>query len=215
MNIVVVGCGRVGSRLAIALALRGDGVTVVDRDAAALDRLGANFRGQRVTGDGCDRTVLERAGIDRADGLAVVTGSDEVNAALARLATTHLKVPRVVARIYAPAKAEIYRRLGVQTISPVTWGVERLTELLTFSQLTPVASLGTGQVEIIDVRVPALLDGRPAAELTLPGETRVVAITRHGATALAAGPSTPLEAGDIAHIAVTGTARLSEILGHH
>jgi trk system potassium uptake protein TrkA len=97
----------------------------------------------------------------------------------------------------------------------VTWGVERLTELLTFSQIAPVASLGTGQVEIVDVRVPALLAGRPAAELTLPGETQVVALTRGGATHLAASPSTPLEAGDIAHLAVTSTVRLSEILGHH
>jgi trk system potassium uptake protein TrkA len=232
MNVIVIGCGRVGTRLATALALRGDRVTVVDPDPAALDRLGPGFRadgpaagpaepgsatprGWRVTGDGCDRGILDRAGIDHADGLAAVTGSDEVNAVLARLAVTRLNVPRVVARIYAPAKAEIYRRLGVQTISPVTWGVERLTELLTFSELTPVASLGTGQVEIVDATVPALLDGRPAAELTVPGETHIVAITRHGATLLASGPSTPLQAGDIVHIAATGTARLSELLGHH
>ena len=232
MNVVIVGCGRVGRGLATALALRGGSITVIDSDPAALDRLGPGFltedatagpvepgspgvRGRRITGDGCDRDVLDRAGIDRADGLAAVTGSDEVNAVLARLAVTRLDVPRVVARIYAPAKAEIYRRLGVQTISPVTWGVERLTELLTFSELTPVASLGTGQVEIVDATVPALLDGRPAAELTVPGETHIVAITRHGATLLASGPSTPLQAGDIVHIAATGTARLSELLGHH
>jgi len=222
MNVVVIGCGRVGSRLATALALRGDSVTVVDPDPAALDRLGTHFgaegsttfRGQRITGDGCDFEVLKHAGVDRADGLAAVTGSDEINAVLARLATTRLNVPRVVARIYAPAKAEIYRRLGVQTISPVTWGVERLTELLAYSELTPVASLGTGQVEIVDATVPARLDGRPAAELTIPGETHVVAITRHGATMLAASPATPLRAGDIVHVAVTATARLAELLDH-
>jgi trk system potassium uptake protein TrkA len=228
MNVIIIGCGRVGSRLATALALRGERVTVVDPDPAALDRLGPGFRadgpaepgsatlrGRRVTGDGCDHDVLERAGIDGADGLAAVTGSDEVNAVLARLAVTRLNVPRVVARIYAPAKAEIYRRLGVQTISPVTWSVKRLSELLTFSELTPVASVGTGTVEIVDATVPALLDGRPAAELIVPGETSIVAITRNGTTRLATGPSTPLQTGDIVHIAATGTARLSELLGHH
>jgi trk system potassium uptake protein TrkA len=212
---VVVGCGRVGSRLATALALRGDSVTIIDPNPAALDRLGPQFRGQRVNGDGCDRGVLDRAGIERADGLAAVTGSDEINAVVGRLAATKFHVPRVVARIYDPAKADIYRRLGVQTIAPIVWGADRLVELLTFAELAPVASLGAGQVEIVDATVPALLDGRPAAELTVPGETTIVAITRHGTTILAAGPSTPLEAGDIVHVAVTATARLETLLGHH
>jgi trk system potassium uptake protein len=213
VNVVIIGCGRVGSRLAATLADRGDAVTVVDQLSAALDRLGTRPGVTGVAGDGCDRAVLARAGVDRADGLAAVTGSDEVNAVVARLAATRLGVPRVVARIYDPAKAEIYRRLGVQTIAPITWGADRLAELLTHSELTPVASLGTGQVEIVEVTVPALLAGRPAGELTIPGETQVVAITRHGTTVLAGSTATPLEAGDIAHLAVTATTRLDALLG--
>lgn len=212
MNVLIIGCGRVGSRLAASLAMRGDNVTVVDADPAALDRLATRVTATRITGDGCDQGVLTRAGIERADGLATVTGSDEVNAVVARLAATKFGVPRVVARMYDPSKAEIYRRLGVQTIAPVTWGADRLAELLTFSELTPVASLGTGQVEIVDVTVPALLNGRPADELAAPGESHVVALTRQGTTMLAVSPTTPLEAGDIAHIAVTGTHRLEQIL---
>jgi trk system potassium uptake protein len=215
MHVIVIGCGRVGSGLARTLAHRGDAVTVVDVDPGAFTRLGRAFHGRRVTGDGGDRTVLERAGAAGADGLAAVTGSDEVNAVLARLATAALHVPRVVARMYDPAKAEIYRRLGVQTVAPVTWGVERLAELLTCSELTPVASLGAGQVEIVDATVPALLAGRPAAELAVPGESGVVAITRRGVTSLVADPATPLQAGDLLHVAVTPTARLDRLLGRH
>jgi trk system potassium uptake protein len=215
MNFLVIGCGRVGSRLAATLARRGDAVTVVDTAAVALDRFGAQHPGTRITGDGCDRDVLARAGIDRADGLAAVTGSDEVNAVVARLAATLFGVPRVVARLYDPAKAEIYRRLGVQTIAPITWGAERLAELLTHAELAPIASLGSGQVELVDAMVPALLHGRPAAELTIAGETQVVALTRHGVTSLVASQATLLEAGDVAHLAVTATTGLEALLGRH
>jgi trk system potassium uptake protein len=214
MNIVVVGCGRVGSRLAATLTHRGDAVTVVDPDPAALARLGDHLAVHRIRGDAGDAAVLEQAGIRTADGLAAVTGSDERNAVIARLAATLFRVPRVVARIYDPAKAELYRRLGVQTVSPITWGADRLAELLTFSDLVPVASLGTGQVEIVEVRVPGLLDGRPVGELTLLGETMVVAITRDGVTALAPGLSALLRAGDVAHLAASSTARLEGLLAH-
>lgn len=215
MKTLIIGCGRVGSRLATTLTARGDRVTVIDPDAGALERLGPDFGGRALVGDGCDRGVLDRAGVDHADGLAVVTGSDEVNAVVARLGATTFAVPRVVARIYDPAKAEIYRRLGVQTICPITWGSARLAELLTLSELTPVASLGAGQVEIVEATIPALLEGRPVSELTVPGETSVVAITRGGTTLLAGSTSTRLEAGDVVHVAVAGTQRLEHLLGRH
>lgn len=214
MSTLIIGCGRVGGRLATIVSLRGHAVTVIDRDPTAFGRLAAGSAVDRVAGDAGDRSVLLRAGIERADRLAAVTGHDEVNAVLSRVAATEFGVPRVVARMYDPAKAEIYRRLGVQTIAPVTWGAERIAELLTMSELAPAASLGAGQVEIVDASVPALLAGRPAAELTAPGETQVVAITRSGVTRLCASPSTPLQEGDVVHVAVTSTARLEALLGH-
>ena len=215
MHVVVIGCGRVGASLARTLALRGDTLGVVDSSAPALDRVGTYISVERIHGDGCDRNVLERAGVDTADALAAVTGSDEVNAVVARLAAITFRVPRAVARIYDPAKAEIYRHLGVQTVAPVSWSAQRLVELVTFSELAPVASLGTGQVEIVDATVPALLEGRPASELCVPGEATVVAITRGGSTSLVASLSTPLRAGDVAHVAVTSTAGLEAIIRHH
>jgi trk system potassium uptake protein len=215
MRILVIGCGRVGSRLAAALARRGDAVTVIDPDDAALARLGPHVRAARVHGDAGDEEVLLDAGIREVDGFAAVTGSDELNAVLGRLAATTFDVPRVVARIYDPAKAEIYRRLGVQTIAPTIWGARRLAELLTLSELTPVANLGTGEVEVVDVRLPALLAGRAVTELTIPGDTQVVAITRDGHTTLSPERSALLQAGDIVHVAVASMARLQAVLGVH
>jgi trk system potassium uptake protein len=212
MNVLIVGCGRLGSRLAATLVRRGDAVTVVDPDGAALDRLGPHLDVRRIAGDGGAREVLIAAGVERVDGLAAVTGSDDLNAVLGRLASTVFSVPRVVARIFDPVTAEVYRRLGVQTIAPVTWGAQRLAELLTLSELGPVASLGDGAVELVDVRVPALLEGHPASELHIPDETQLVALTRDGATSLCTSGGVLLRAGDVVHLAVTSTRRLEALL---
>jgi trk system potassium uptake protein len=215
MNVTVLGCGRVGSGVARELQARGVEVVVADRDQAALDRLGAGFTGRKVHGTILDRRVLTAARVEHADAVAVVTGSDEVNAAIALTARRLLRVPTVVARLYDPRTAEVYQRLGVRTLAPVTWGIQRLADLVTASRLTSVATLGTGGVELIEVHVPALLDGRPAAELEVEGELRVVAVTHHGRTTLASGV-TPLHAGDLAHlvVGVASVGRLSTLLAH-
>jgi trk system potassium uptake protein len=159
--------------------------------------------------------VLTAARVEHADAVAVVTGSDEVNAAIALTARRLLRVPTVVARLYDPRTAEVYQRLGVRTLAPVTWGIQRIADLVTASPLTSVATLGTGGVELLEVHVPALLDGRPAAELEVEGELRVVAVTHHGRTTLASG-ATPLHTGDLAHlvVGVASVGRLSTLLAH-
>jgi len=213
MKIIIIGCGRMGSGLARVMSLRGHAVTVVDRDQAAFERLGAGFKGQTVVGVGFDREVLLRAGIDRADGLAALTESDEANVVAARLASQVFHIPRVVARLYDPRKAEIYRRLGLRTIAPVRWGITRAADLLSHSQLEPVVSLGS-DVEIVEVEVPPLLVGRMVNELMAPGEIHVVAITRGGKTILPT-LGTLFREGDMIHIAVLSTSadRLTELLG--
>ena len=206
MRVVVLGCGRVGSGLARALSLRGDHVAVVDDDPAAFERLGPSFAGDRIEGSALHRDVLIRAGVERCDALAAVTGSDEVNAAVARLAQRRFRVPHVVARLYDPGKAALHRRLGVQTVSQVEWGVERIIEILTATRMGASFSLGGGQVDLVEVAVPKLLSGRAVAELEVPSEIHVVAITRAGRTFIA-DPVVRFEAGDVVHVAVAAGAR--------
>lgn len=201
MRIAVLGCGRIGAGLATALTLRGETVAVVDRDPGAFDRLGPGFAGQTIAGDALDRAVLEEAQIERCDALAAVTGSDEVNAVAGRLAAHRFRVPRVVARLYDPGKAALYRRLGVQAVSQVEWGIERIVELITSSDIAASATLGGGQVDVVDVVVPPTLDGRRLGEIEVPSEIRVVALTRSGRTFLADAP-VRFARGDIAHLAV-------------
>jgi len=184
MKIIVVGCGRMGSGLAETLNRKGHSVTVIDLDPTAFERLPSSFSGDKITGVGFDRDVLIKAGIERADGLAAVTTSDEANAVIARIASLIFRVPKVVARLYDQRKAEIYKRLGIQTIDPATWGITRVYDLLCYSQLNTVVTFGSGDVDVVEVEVPALLIGRTVRELTLPGEFIVTAITRDNKTFL-------------------------------
>lgn len=214
MRIIVIGCGRVGAGLARDLASRQRTVVVVDTDESVFDRLGPAFTGERIVGSGMDRRVLIRAGIEHADGLAAVTGEDDVNAVVARLASRVFRVPRVVARLYDERAAELYQRLGIRAISPVAWGIARLGDLLAFSEMSPVATLGVGGVDVVEVHIPSTLAGRTASELQVPGEVDVIAVTRHGRTSLATA-GTVFEEGDLVHLAVTSASeeRLQALLG--
>jgi trk system potassium uptake protein TrkA len=211
---IVIGCGRVGSGLAHVLNLKGHEVSIVDRDPVAFEQLGPWFKGKKVTGVGFDRDVLIEAGIERADGLAAVTTSDEANVVIARAASQIFRVPRVGARLYDQRKAEIYQRLGLQTVAPIPWGIHRLAELLSYSPFEPVLSLGGGGVEIVEVEIPPRIAGRTVRDLTILGEIHVVAISRPTETFLPTLGAI-LREGDLAHIAVAeGSAdRLNQLLG--
>lgn len=215
MNALVLGCGRVGAGVARELSSRGVEVVVVDQIAPELSRLGDGFPGRKIGGNILDRQVLTEAGIERADAVAVVTGSDPTNAAVGLAARRMFRVPRVVARLYDPRTAEVYQRLGIRTLAPVTWGIQRIADLVTATNVTSTASLGAGGVEMVEVRIPALLDGRPAGELHVDGEIQLVALTRHGRTTLATAAS-KLAVGDLAHLAVgvASLGRLETLLAH-
>ena len=212
MKVIIIGCGRIGSGLAQTLSRQGYAITVVDKDPVAFERLGPVFKGKTVTGIGFDRDVLIEAGIERADGLAAVTASDEANVVAARLASQVFRVPRVVARLYDPRKAEIYKRLGLLTVSPITWGVNHIADLVCYAPLESVLSLGS-DVEVIQTDAPPLLVGRTVRDLAVLGEIHVVAITRGGKTFLPT-QGTVFQDGDLLHLAVVASAmeRLKALL---
>jgi len=214
MKIMIIGCGRQGAELAKTLSLDGCKVTVVDYDQTTFERLGSSFRGRVIMGNGIDRDVLVQGGIEESDGIAAVTASDEINIVAARLARLVFKVPRVVARVHDPLKAEIYQRLGLMTVTPVMLGTQRFRELLTFSPLSPIKRLGNGEVSIIEIEVPPGLVGRTVNELIVPGEIQVTAITRGNKTDIPMS-GTVFHEKDIIHMTVesSSTNRLKALLG--
>lgn len=214
MNVIVMGCGRVGEQLSLLLLKEGHQVTVIDYDPQALARLGIGFKGRTVLGVGFDRDVLVDAGIEVADAFAATSSSDNANIIAARIARNYFRVPRVVARLYDPRRAEIYQRLGLMTISSTTWGAERIRELLTHSDLDPILTFGSGDVCLLSVEAPYHLVGKMVKHLSIPGEIQVVSITRKGHAFMPLG-GTECCSGDILHLVVLATAmeQVKELLG--
>lgn len=122
MHVVILGCGRVGATLALMLESEGHAVAIIDRDREAFRRLGRSFKGRTVLGIGIDEDVLRKAGIERADAFAATTSGDNSNIMSAQIVKIKYKVPRVIARIYDPLRAEAYQELGIDTISPTLLG---------------------------------------------------------------------------------------------
>ncbi len=214
MKIIIVGCGRNGSGLAQALSKAGHAVTVIDSDPAALLKLGPEFKGKTIEGVGFDQEVLMKAKIDRTDALAAFTSSDESNAVIARIAREIYHVPKVVARLYDREKAEIYRHLGIQTLSSTTWGIKRAADLLTHTPLDAVFSFGSGDVELVKIEVPSLIAGRRVNDLTVLGEIHVVAIERANKTILPTA-GTVFQRRDTLYIAaaISSGGQLKKLLG--
>lgn len=215
MKIIVMGCGRVGSQVSLLMASRGHDITVIDhRDTDAMVRLGSGFKGRVVNGLGFDEDILLKAGIKQADAFIAASSSDNANIVGARIARNIFKVPRVVARLFDPRRAEIYQRLGLKTISTTTMGAERIYELVTHSDLDVVHNFGHGEVILIAVEVSYSLAGRTVRDLTVPGEFIVVSITRDQKAFLPSA-GTEFREGDILHLAVQSSAltRLQDMLG--
>lgn len=205
MRVVIAGCGRVGALLSMHLSLDGHEVALIDKDPAAFRRLPHGFTGTTHRGHAFDRAALIEAGIEHADAFVSVTSGDNSNVVSALVAKEVFRVPRVVARIYDPHRAEIYRRFGVPAVSSVAWSVGEVLSLLLRAGIAEEATFGDGEVRLISATVPSVLAGRPIAELNRPGETHVVAVVRAGRSFVPASGEL-LEADDVVHVAVTEIA---------
>lgn len=131
MYVIIMGCGRVGARLANLLVGAGHEVLVMDTSPPAFDRLGRNFGGSTMVGNGIDHDDLIRAGIERADAFAAVTQGDNRNIMAAQVAKHVFNVPHVVTRIYDPIRQDTYQALGLDAISPTVIGAKVFFSMLT------------------------------------------------------------------------------------
>jgi trk system potassium uptake protein TrkA len=142
MKAVVVGCGRVGSSVALQLAAEGWDVSCIDENEDALARLGAGWRGGFVVGHGMDVAVLRRAGIDDADAVVVATDGDNTNLVVGQVAQKRFGVDCVVVRVLDPARADFYAQRGLRTVSPTQTAISVLTDIVRACDVRPLEPTG-------------------------------------------------------------------------
>lgn len=184
MNVIIAGCGRVGSELAQSVSAQGHRVVVIDPDNTTFDRLGDDFKGRTVCGDIRDKDVLLRAEIENADGFAAVTISDDLNLVAALTAREFFNVPNVVARVYDPAHAEVFIQARLQTVISSHWGAHRIEQLLTHPGAHNLMSMGNGEVHMIEVQAPEEFIGQPATALAMDGWCLPSVLVRGGVAKL-------------------------------
>jgi len=200
VHVVIVGCGRVGSTLALSLISSGHSVAVVDRKSDAFFRLRDNFAGQTITGIGFDRDVLELAGIKKASAVAAVTNGDNSNILVARVARESFGIGNVVARISDPKRAEIYERLGIATVATVKWTSDRILRRILPDLPAVEWTDPSSSVVLVERTLPDTLVGEKVLELEIKG-ARISALRRLSA-AVIPDSKTLVQQGDIAYFTV-------------
>jgi trk system potassium uptake protein TrkA len=202
---VIMGCGRVGSTLALSLERQGHDVAVIDSNSMSFRRLGGSFEGKRVTGLGFDRDTLVEAGIEDAYAFAAVSSGDNSNILAARVARETYGVEHVVARIYDPGRAAIYQRLGIPTVGTVRWTSDQMLRRLLPQGSVPEHTDPSGHVVIADVSVNPAWIGRRVRELESATGARVAYLTRLGDGMLPTA-DTVYQDGDLVHILTSASA---------
>ena len=137
MNIVILGCGRVGATLATKMDQAGHSVSVIDQNSDAFQRLDPKFRGEKVIGNGLDEEVLKRGGIETADAFAAVTNGDNRNIMASQIAKEIFNVNKVICRIYDPLRQSTYNELGLETFCPTVIGANILFDALNNTETSP------------------------------------------------------------------------------
>lgn len=175
MYVIIVGCGRVGSELAKLLSAEGHDVVIIDKHSASFDRLGGAFNGLTLIGNGFDTGLLKQAGIEKADAFCAVTNGDNTNLISAQVAKKIFNVPKVLARIYDPQRANIYSALGLQIISGTILFAAMLRDKIIESRFSSYL-IETKELGVMEIEVKDSLAGKKIQEINIPGEFMVTAV---------------------------------------
>ena len=202
MLVVIAGCGRVGSDLAITLSEEGHDVSVIDELPEKLARLGATFNGKTHVGLAYDVKTLRSADIEFAQAFVAVTSNDNANVMAAQVAKEVFGVPNTIARLDDPARAEVYRALDVRYVAGAHLVSRVVHEQIVESEFDYHVTFSGGDVEIVDMYLNATAEGLLVGEFEISGALRVAAIMRDGRT-LVPDPDTTLHEGDL----IVGSAK--------
>jgi trk system potassium uptake protein TrkA len=182
MRIVIAGCGRVGSDLALRLAAEGHDVSVIDSREGVFRRLGKAFDGLTHVGRAYEVSVLEQAGIETADAFVAVTDSDNANLMSVQIAKKVFGVERTVARLDDPARAGAYQALGVHYVAGAKLTSDVIREEILAEAFRYHVTFSSGDVEIAEMVMGPAVEGRVVGDLEIRNDLRVAAVQRDGVT---------------------------------
>ena len=179
MNILIAGCGRVGAGLANALYREGHDVSVVDRRPESFERLEDGFTGFQLAGNPIDSAVLRRAGIEECHLVAVVTGDDNTNLMVAQIAREIFHVPKVLTRLYDPARQDIYEQEGLHTVCPTNLTVDLIQQIISQAdQDSTRVVFGNNTLSLSALAVPPSHRGKTLAQVGLSADESIVGVLR-------------------------------------
>jgi trk system potassium uptake protein TrkA len=196
MRIVIAGCGRVGSDLAVTLAEEGHDVSVIDNRPDTFRRLGGTFNGTMHTGLAYDVRALRDAGIEFADAFVAVTSSDNGNMMAVQLARSVFGVTKTIARLDDPARAEAYRALDIRYVAAAKLTSRVVHEQLVEEEFDYHVTFPGGDVEVVDLVLSPNADGVTVGEFEVPDGLRIAAVRRRSRSIIP-HPDFKLKGGDL------------------
>jgi trk system potassium uptake protein TrkA len=179
MYIVIIGCGRLGSGLAMELSNDGHDVVIVDKYGENLERLGSGFNGIRIKGVEIDNDTLMEAGIEKADIFLAMTPADNINIMASQIAKDIFKVPTVIARIFDPSREFVYRKLGLQTISPTELGINIIKNKIIDKNSIDTLLIVNNDISIEEITINRLKFNN-ILEIEDKFNCRICAVSRNG-----------------------------------
>ena len=195
------------------LSEEGHSVVVVDKNRDSLRRL-THFHGKTIVGSGFDRDVLFQADATTADALAAVTSGDNTNILCARIARDHYNIKNVVARIYDPARAGIYMKLGIPTVATSSWTTAQVKRWMLPANDSMEWTDTADTLHLVERVVPEALAGKPVSSFHVGDSVRLVGIVRAGQGRVNVDDLFAQE-GDVLEFLVTneGVRALHDLLG--
>lgn len=195
MQVIVIGCGKVGSKFAINLAGEGHDVVIIDKDSNNFKNLGPKFNGVTIAGVPIDQDVLKHAGIETADALAAVTPDDNVNIMACQVAKEIFKVPKVIARIYNPSREHIFHSFGLETICPTDITVDVIKSKVLVENCILVHNIANSEIGFSYEKVSKSNVGKKLGSIKIKDNGLLFGIMRHD-NLLLANPELKLETND-------------------
>jgi trk system potassium uptake protein TrkA len=193
MYIVIIGCGRVGSQLALLLAQERHDIVVIDKDASAFKNLGTAFNGVKLQGYGYDEEVLQEAHVERCEAFAAVTDLDNANIMACEVASKLYKVPRVVARVYNPESISTFQELGLDYVFGTNVVAQTIMDKIVEGHGRHLSI--RGDVEVIEFIGGPKIENKRLVDIQIPNVFRICLVTRQGKSFIP-WRETPLRDGD-------------------